>query len=365
MTSLRASLSHRYAGITTELDLLTSTEVIFDFMVNSLLVRLAVKELAQYLHIRCNYGTSIPYVTNIWNMLEVMNITPFIFAWMTRIGFVLDQNRVLYKAGMFATRYAEISTTALSYAMGFNFDSISISVSFFKLFKYFRLSPQFALLWNVLERGAIDMISFGFMLLMFLVAFAVFAEQYFGLTLPYFSDTIRSLTTLLTMIFGVVDIYWEMVRSQSPGIFQMTAIIFFIGYTTWMFFIFVNVFLAILNDAYGSVKSELEEEKEARRIEKEERLASGLETKGGITQRLSIAQRAARGRMQRFQGQLKRLAKRKQEHQTSNDVVAAGTALGLSYEEIEKLDKEGRKRKRRMGSLKVLPRKFGLPRRRR
>ena len=63
--------------------------------------------------------------------------------------------------------------------------------------------------------------------------------------------------------------------------------------------------------------------------------------------------------------QLKRLAKRKQEHQTSNDVVAAGTALGLSYEEIEKLDKEGRKRKRRMGSLKVLPRKFGLPRRRR
>ena len=69
-----------------------------------------------------------------------MNITPFIFAWMTRIGFQMDPNREVYRQGMFATqRYAEIGTASLSYATGFNFDSISILVSFLKLFKYFRL----------------------------------------------------------------------------------------------------------------------------------------------------------------------------------------------------------------------------------
>ena len=46
---------------------------------------------------------------------------------------------------------------------------------------------------------------------------------------------------------------------------------FFLTYTLVMFFILVNVFLAILNDAYGSVKGEIEEEKERQHIEREER----------------------------------------------------------------------------------------------
>ena len=40
---------------------------------------------------------------------------------------------------MFATRYAEISTAAYSYALGFNFDSISILVSFLKYFNQLKI----------------------------------------------------------------------------------------------------------------------------------------------------------------------------------------------------------------------------------
>lgn len=125
----------------------------------------------------------IPYFTNIWNMLEVSNITPFVFAWTVRLGFLFDLNRQMYKAGMFGIRYAEIGTAAASYSLAFCFDSISILTSFLKLFKYFRLSPLFALLWNVLERAAADIGYFFFMLIMFLIAFSIFAEQMFGLTL--------------------------------------------------------------------------------------------------------------------------------------------------------------------------------------
>ena len=52
-----------------------------------------------------------------------------------------------------------------------------------------------------------------------------------------------------------------------------------------MFFILVNVFLAILNDNYGSVKS-LSRRRRCDRRSREERIAAGLEERIGFTQRV-------------------------------------------------------------------------------
>ena len=146
------------------------------------------------------------------------------------------------------------------------------------------------------------------------------------------------------------------VRTQEPGTPRFTAIGFFIFYITWMFFILVNIFLAILNDAYGSVMGELQEELTAKRIAREERIAAGLEEPGGgMRQKLTVAQRAARNRMQRYRGQLKRLAKRKRRRgETTVEAVAAGTALGLSYEEVEKLEREAYLRRKNRFKVKSL-----------
>ena len=45
-----------YENIASPLDALKSQEVLLDVAVNLLVIRLAIKELAAYLHIRCNYG---------------------------------------------------------------------------------------------------------------------------------------------------------------------------------------------------------------------------------------------------------------------------------------------------------------------
>lgn len=50
------------------------------------------------------------------------------------------------------------------------------------------------------------------------------------------------------------------VRTQEPGTPRFTAIGFFIFYITWMFFILVNIFLAILNDAYIAIKERFDAE---------------------------------------------------------------------------------------------------------
>ena len=89
------------------------------------------------------------------------------------------------------------------------------------------------------------------MLFLFIAGFALFAEQMFGPTLRVFADTLSSATTLLNVLFGTVAVYRDMVRTAQE---TTLAVLFFILYVVWMFFILVNVFLAILNDYYGAAK---------------------------------------------------------------------------------------------------------------
>ena len=299
-------------------------------------------------------------------------------------------SRDLYFRGLFSTqRYAESGTFALSYALGFNFDSISILVSFLKLFKcaccqptraavwafsrasvllfthealaraahalsfirtlrYFRLHPETAVLFNVLSQAGKDMLYFFFMLGLFLFGFVLFAQEMFGTTQYIFSDTVLSMTTLLKMIFGVVDIYWDMIAVSQPGIERWTVIIFFVGYVTWMFFILVNVFLAILNDAYGGVKGELEEEKEAIKAAKEERRAQGFEEKSVVKEKVEQLRRAARGRLHRFQSRLSRMSRRrKKKPLTAMDAIAQATVEGV---QLQELDEKALRRRRRLAN---------------
>ena len=80
----------------------------------------------RYVSIRWTYGTSIPYITNIWNMLEIANLIPYIIAWVTRMLFSSSELRWVYTKGMFATRYAELGPVADFYVLAFAFDSLSI-----------------------------------------------------------------------------------------------------------------------------------------------------------------------------------------------------------------------------------------------
>ena len=222
------------------------------------------------------------------------------------------------------------------------------ALSFIRTLRYFRLHPETAVLFNVLSQAGKDMLYFFFMLGLFLFGFVLFAQEMFGTTQYIFSDTVLSMTTLLKMIFGVVDIYWDMIAVSQPGIERWTVIIFFVGYVTWMFFILVNVFLAILNDAYGGVKGELEEEKEAIKAAKEERRAQGFEEKSVVKEKVEQLRRAARGRLHRFQSRLSRMSRRrKKKPLTAMDAIAQATVEGV---QLQELDEKALRRRRRLAN---------------
>uniref|UniRef100_A0A7S3ESC7 Ion transport domain-containing protein n=1 Tax=Haptolina ericina TaxID=156174 RepID=A0A7S3ESC7_9EUKA len=128
------------------------------------------------------------------------------------------------------------------------------------------------------------------------------------------------------MLFGVVDpIYWQMVASKR-GFERIIAVFFFFGYIVFIFMIVLNIFLAILNDAYAGVKYEMEQRNEARR----ELLASTpKKERKSYLERMRALSKVARGRYYRFSARVGRVRRRNRKtHPTALDVVGEDTLNG-------------------------------------
>merc|ERR1740131_927189 len=95
---------------------------------------------------------------------------------------------------------------------------------------------------------------------MFLIIFFSFSELgylLFGTQVADFRDVTNACYTLFRTILG--DFNFEVIE-QADWLFGP---IFFISYIFFVFFVLLNVFLAIINDTYGQVKAQIAARKPA------------------------------------------------------------------------------------------------------
>jgi len=297
-----------WEGVSDMATALASPQVWTDAVVYLFVLKNTIGELVTWGKIRWRYGTSMPYFTNIWNMMEIINIVPFFLALGRRITFMSrPEFSGQYKYNVFVTRYQELGHMAALYQESFVFDSISILVSVLKMFKYLRLNEQTNMLWAVLTRAGRDIAFFMFTLVMFLAAFIIIGMQLFGSSIEGFISVVDAFSMLMQMILGIVDMYNDLI--VAAGVY---GAMFFYVFIIFMFLILINVFLAILNDAYAGVKQEIEEKSEAARIAQEEREAEGIvDEKGSRRDKARALAAAARGRFHRFKNRVKSLRLRK------------------------------------------------------
>ena len=88
-------------------------------------------------------------------------------------------------------------------------------------------------------------------------------DQIFGLELGEFSRPALSALTLFHMLFGIVDIFYDLLAVD-----MWVGLFFFFAYIFLFFLMLVNIFLAILNDAYAVTKEGVEKQIEEKREEK-------------------------------------------------------------------------------------------------
>jgi len=140
------------------------------------------------------------------------------------------------------------------YNNSFVIDALAAFIGIFKIFRFFELQRNLHILRSSIFRGLGDLGIFTGMLMIMIVGFALAGMNIFGQESFEFVTEVQAFTTLFMTILGEFD-FDDMRRVQPFG-----SYVFFVIYQIFVFFILVNIFLAILNDAYIAVTEQFANE---------------------------------------------------------------------------------------------------------
>uniref|UniRef100_A0A5F7ZNH5 Polycystin-2 n=1 Tax=Macaca mulatta TaxID=9544 RepID=A0A5F7ZNH5_MACMU len=138
------------------------------------------------------------------------------------------------------------------------FNSIAAVTVFFvwiKLFKFINFNRTMSQLSTTMSRCAKDLFGFAIMFFIIFLAYAQLAYLVFGTQVDDFSTFQECIFTQFRIILGDINFAEIEEANRVLGPIYFTTFVFF------MFFILLNMFLAIINDTYSEVKSDLAQQK--------------------------------------------------------------------------------------------------------
>jgi len=226
------------------------------------------------------------YLSDVWNILECVVLFGF---YLSTYFQLLLLSKLYPPEVIFENYYTDYAAIGEIYKLSFSLDSLCVIALFFKILKYAQLNASTSMLWLVLTRAGKDMAYFIVFLLILMLAFAMMAMQFFGSQLAEYSTFFESVTSLLLVLLGQFDIEGMRMRTTGPSI----GLFFFLLYIIVMVLIMMNIFLAILGEAYSVTRAEMDEEKKNAVKPKSRSLMQYLRLIRAII-RAKLAQRRAR-----------------------------------------------------------------------
>ncbi|TRY80961.1 hypothetical protein TCAL_09384 [Tigriopus californicus] len=204
-----------------------------------------VEEIIEINHSR------IKYFNNIWNILDIVVIVISSLT-MAVIGFsiyVVESNlgELLSDPDKFAN-FTQLGFLALIMDSAM---AVNIFFAWIKFLKYISFNKTMTQLTKTLSRCAKDVAGFGLMFGIFFIAFAQVGYLIFGSSMQDYSSMTDAVFSLLRIILGDFD-FNEMEQTE-----RYLGPLYFIAYVMIVFFILINMFLAIINDTYTEVKAEI------------------------------------------------------------------------------------------------------------
>ncbi|VDM41545.1 unnamed protein product [Toxocara canis] len=195
------------------------------------------------------------YFANFWNCFDIVNLILYVVVIGLRVRLFLLTEQQLKQIPLAppTEEFYFVNLNSLANAQDNFTEAMAVMLIFawIKTMKYISFNKTMTQLTATLERSAKDIGGFSVMFFIFFLAYAQFGFLAFGTQMAEYSSLQNAVFALLRTILGDFD--FNALESAD----RVLGPIFFLTYVFFVFFILLNMFLAIINDSYCEVKSEL------------------------------------------------------------------------------------------------------------
>ncbi|XP_061573957.1 polycystin-2 isoform X2 [Cololabis saira] len=191
------------------------------------------------------------YFKSLWNCLDVLILVLSIVAIIMSIARTAMARNLLSGLLENYTSHPSFEPLANLQVQFNNMAAVIVFFSWVKLFKFINFNKTMSQLSSTMSRCAKDLVGFAIMFFIIFLAYAQLAYLVFGTQVNDFSTFQASIFTQFRIILG--DFNFSEIEEANPvlGPIYFTTFVFFI------FFILMNMFLAIINDTYSEVKADM------------------------------------------------------------------------------------------------------------
>ncbi|XP_034754564.1 polycystic kidney disease 2-like 1 protein isoform X2 [Etheostoma cragini] len=198
----------------------------------------------------------LSYFKSIWNILDVVVIMLAIVAIIFNVFRTVKVDKLLGKLLEQPGIYADFEFLAFWQTQFNNMNAVNLFFAWIKVFKYISFNKTMTQLSSTLGRCAKDILGFAIMFFIVFFAYAQLGYLLFGTQVESFSTFVKCIFTQFRIILGDFD-YDAIDRAN-----RVLGPIYFVTYVFFVFFVLLNMFLAIINDTYSEVKEELSSQKD-------------------------------------------------------------------------------------------------------
>ncbi|KAK4468192.1 hypothetical protein MN116_008352 [Schistosoma mekongi] len=194
------------------------------------------------------------YFVSVWNCLDIIIIIISIVCAAFNIYRTMNVINTLQGILHNPDTFANFQLLSI-WQVYFNFAiSITVFLAWIKLFKYISFNKTMTQLSSTLGTCAKDLAGFAVMFFIVFFSFAQLGYLAFGTQAKDFSSFITVIFTLFRIILGDFD--FNALETAN----RVFGPIYFIVYVFFVFFVLINMFIAIINETYSTVKSDLEKQ---------------------------------------------------------------------------------------------------------
>nr|XP_057936793.1 polycystin-2 [Doryrhamphus excisus] len=195
------------------------------------------------------------YFRSLWNCLDVLIVTLSVVAIIMNITRTAMVGHLLKSLLENYTTHPAFEPLANLQVQFNNVVAVIVFFSWLKLFKFINFNKTMSQLTGTMSRCAKDLVGFAIMFFIIFLAYAQLAYLLFGTQVDDFSTFQASIFSQFRIILG--DFEFSEIEEANPvlGPIYFTTFVFFI------FFILMNMFLAIINDTYSEVKADMSQQR--------------------------------------------------------------------------------------------------------